>query len=143
MANEITDAIDGLAALLATIPGLVVHKYPPDGINAQINAVIRLTARGTQEEMTLAGSSFRGRLTATLFVGPSLKETEAWRELVKYAEPLGEYSLEAATDADPTWGGKVDGGKLVLVDNFTNREEFGGRYPSADFSFEFMKQVLT
>ena len=142
MADEIKDAKDGLKTLLETITGLRVYDHAPDSINEFPAAVIMFTGRTARDGMTLGGSSFTGRITVTLLVskGDSL---EAQDELDKYMAPLGSFSIEAAVDADNTWGSKVDDGRLVEVQNVGNREILEGWYVGADFMFEFIKQVTT
>ena len=56
-------------------------------------------------------------------------------------DPLGTNSVEAAVDADNTWGGNVDDGRLLSVDNVGQRKLWGGSYVGADFHFRFTKSV--
>ena len=56
-------------------------------------------------------------------------------------DPLGTSSVEAAVDADNTWGGKVDDGRLVSVNSVGQRKLWGGYYVGADFHFRFAKSV--
>ena len=66
---------------------------------------------------------------------------EAYDSLDEFMAPLGTNSIEATVDADNTWGSKVDDGRLVSVDNVSNRKLWGGFYVGADFHFEFVKRV--
>ena len=58
-------------------------------------------------------------------------------------DPLGTSSIEAAVDTDNTWGGKVDDGRLMSVDNPGHRKLWGGFYVGVDFHFRFVKSVAT
>ena len=136
MANEIKNAKDGLGTLLAGISGLRVLDHPADSINEFPAAVVLFESRDAME--TLGGSTFVGKIKAVLLVS-SANTLQAYDTL--YMDPLGSSSVEAIVDADNTWGGNVDDGRLVSVDNVGQRELWGGTYVAADFQFRFTKSV--
>jgi hypothetical protein len=138
MANEIKDAKAGLASLLSSIAGLKVLDYPAESANQFPAAVMMLESRAGIE--TMSGSSFVGRLKVVLLVS-SANTKEAYETLDQFIDPLGARSIEAAVDADNTWTGKVDDGRLVSVDNVGLRKLWGGHYVGADFHFRFVKSV--
>ena len=138
MANEIRDAKDGLGSLLSNITGLRVLGHPADSINEFPVSVVLFESRDAIE--TLGGSSFAGKIKVVLLVS-SAHTKEAYDTLDLYMDPLGTSSVEAAVDADNTWGGKVDDGRLVSVDNVGQRTLWGGFYVGADFHFRFVKGV--
>lgn len=141
MANEIKDAKDGLASLIDNISGLRVIDYPSDALNQFPVAVILFTGRSL--DVTLAGSTFLGEITVKVLVAKG-NQLEAFDELDKYMEATSTESIEAAVDADNTWNGKVDDGRLRSITN-VGIQEFpgGGRYVAADFNFTFIKQVTS
>ncbi len=138
MANELRDAKDGLSTLLSNITGLRVLDYPADSINELPAAVVFVESRDAVK--TLGGSSFTGELKAVLLVS-SADTKQAYDTLDLFMDPLGASSMEAAVDADNTWGGSVDDGRLVTIDNIGRRKLWGGLYVSADFHFRFAKSV--
>ena len=138
MANEIRDAKDGLAALLSNISGLKVLDYPADSVNEFLVAVVLFESRDPIE--TLGGSTFSGRIRVVLLVS-SANTQQAYDTLDLFMDPLGTSSVEAAVDADNTWGAKVDDGRLVPIDNVGQRKLWGGHYVAADFHFRFAKTV--
>ena len=138
MANEIRDAKDGLGTLLSNISGLRVLDYPADSIHEFPVAVVLFESRDAT--VTLADSSFIGKAKAVLLVS-SANTKQAYDTLDQYMDPLGTNSVEAAVDADNTWGGNVDDGRLLSVDNVGQRKLWGGSYVGADFHFRFTKSV--
>ena len=138
MVNEIRDAKDGLGSLLSNITGLKVLDHPADSINEFPVAVVLFESRDAIE--TLGGSSFTGKILVMLLVS-SAHTKEAYDTLDQLMDPLGTSSVEAAVDADNTWGGNVDDGRLVSVDNVGQRKLWGGFYVGADFHFRFVKGV--
>ena len=136
MANEISDAKDGLATLLSTISGLRVLDHPADSIGEFPSAVVMFESRNASD--TLAGNGFTGELKVVLLVSSS-NTKEAYDTLDSFMDPLGANSVEAAINADVTWGGKVDDGRLVSVDNVGRRKLWGGSYIAADFHISFVK----
>ena len=142
MANEIKDAKDGLGTRLATISGLRVIDYEPEGWNEYPVAIIRFTRRQVGD-VALGGSSFTGEITVTLLVQEAGAEKEGWDELDLYMAPLGTKSIEAAIDADNTWNSKVDDGRLLEINNIGRRLVFNGVYWGADFVCGFVKYVST
>ncbi len=136
MANEISDAKDGLVTLLATISGLRVLDHPADSISEFPSAVVMFESRNASG--TMAGSDFAGELKVVLLVSSS-NTKEAYDTLDSFMDPLGANSVEAAINADVTWGGKVDDGRLVSVDNIGRRKLWGGSYVAADFHVRFVK----
>ena len=142
MANEIKDAKDGLGTRLATITGLRIHDFEPEGVIEMPVAIIRFTRR-LVGDLTIGGSSFTGDITVTLLLNVPGDEQEAFDEMDKYIAPLGTESIEAAIDGDNTWNSKVDDGRLVEINTVGWRNIFGGRYMGADFVCRFIKQVTT
>ena len=138
MANEISDAKDGLLTLLSAISGLRVLDHPADSISEFPAAVVMFESRDASD--TLAGSDFAGELKVVLLVSSS-NTKEAYDTLDSFMDPLGASSIEAAISADVTWGGKVDDGRLVSVNNVGLRKLWGGSYISADFHIRFVKGV--
>lgn len=141
MASEIANAKDGLGTLMSNISGIrQVFDYPPEDVHEMPAMVLLFEGRDT--EQTLGGSTFQGTIRGTLLIS-SASTKQAFDDLDTYMEPLGTNSVEAAVDADTTWGGNVDTGRMVNVENVGYREVGGGRYAAADFVFEFLKQVST
>ena len=112
--------------------------YPADSIHEFPAAVLLFESRDALE--TLGGSTFTGRIKVVLLVS-SASSLEAYDTLDLYMDPLGTSSIEAAVDGDNTWGGNVDDGRLVSVDNVGQRRLWGGHYVAADFHFRFTKSV--
>ena len=92
--------------------------------------------------LTLGGASFAGRMKVVLAVA-SASAGEAYRSLEEYMESEGARSVQAAAEADATWGGNVDDGRLVSIDNVGHRRIWGGVYTAADFHFRFVKRLTT
>ena len=138
MADEIKDAKDGLSTLLSNISGLKVIDYPAEAVHEFPVAVVLFESRDAAQ--TLGGSSFAGKIKVVLLVS-SADTQQAYDTLDQYMAPLGTSSIEAAVDADNTWGSKVDDGRLVSVDDVGHRKLWGGFYVGADFHFEFVKSV--
>lgn len=138
MANEIRDAKDGLGSLLSGIAGLKVIDHPADSVHEFPVAVVLFESRGPME--ALGGSTFTGKIKVILLVS-SANTREAYDTLDLFMDPLGASSIEAKVDADNTWAGKVDDGRLVSVDNVGSRKLWGGFYVGADFHFRFVKGV--
>lgn len=144
MADEIKDAKDGLQVRLETISGLRVYDHFPSNINEFPCAVIGLSGRTASgpDGVALAGSSFIGLVTVTLLIAKAV-DLEGMDEVVKYCEPLGALSVEAAIDADNSWNSQVDHGRLLRIENVGRKEVNAGWYWGADFVCDFTKQVLT
>ena len=141
MASEIANAKNGLGTLIGNIAAVKqVFDYPPEDIHEMPAFVLLFEGRDT--EQTLGGSTFQGTIRGTLLLSSSSTK-QAFDELDAFMEPLGTNSIEAAIDADTTWGSTVDTGRLISVENVGYREVGGGRYAAADFVFEFLKQVTT
>ena len=136
MANEISDAKEGLVTLLSTISGLRVLDHPADSISEFPSAVVMFESRNASD--TLAGSGFAGELKVVLLVSSS-NTKEAYDTLDSFMDPLGANSIEAAISVDVTWGSKVDDGRLVSIDNVGRRKLWGGSYVAADFHISFVK----
>lgn len=145
MAKEMQDAIRGLTDVLRIIPKLRIFPYsvrPKGGFPVAGISFNGRTAAG-EDGLALGGSSFTAELTITVLVAKSLTE-EAMNLMYEYINPLGTMSIEAALDADVTWNGTVDDGRLISVDEI-DRVRFpgGAQYVGADFQVRFIKQVLT
>ena len=133
MADEIGAARAGLRARLETIPGLRVLDHPPDAVNELPAAVVSLDSR--EPPRTLGGRGFEGRMRVTLLVA-SASAREARAALDRLLDPSGPQSVEAAVDGDNTWGGAVDDGRLVAVENVGARS---GEVVGAEMVFGFGK----
>ena len=140
MTDELKNAKDGLATLLSTISGLKVLDYPADSINEFPAAVVLIESRDALE--TLGGSTFGGKIKVVDLVS-SANTQEAYDTLDGLMDPMGASSIEAAVDADTTWGGNVDDGRLVSIDNVGQRKLWGGLYVAADLNLRFTKSVAT
>ena len=136
MANEIRDAKDGLATLLSSISGLRLLDYPADSLSEFPAAVALFESRDAME--TLGGSTFEGRLKVVLLVS-SANTKESYDTLDQFMDPLGTSSIKAAVDADNSWGGNVDDGRLVSISNV--RKLWGGHYVGTDFHLRFARAV--
>ena len=138
MTGAIAEATQGLAETLETLPGLRVLDYPPASVSEVPVAVVLFESRDAA--LTLGGSSFAGRMKVVLAVA-SGSAREAHRTLEEFMAPLGTNSVQAAVDADATWGGNVDDGRLASIDNVGARTIWGGLYTAADFHFRFIKRI--
>ena len=136
MTNEIGDAKDGLSAMLSTVPGLRVLDHPADALNEFPAAVVMFESRSAAR--TMRGGAFDGRIKVVVLVS-SASSREAYRALDLLMDPSGGGSIEAAVNADNTWGGKVDDGRLDSIDNVGTRRLWGGHYVGADLHFRFTK----
>ena len=136
MANEIAKAKKGLAAALSGIDGLRVFDHAPERVHEFPVAIVRLESREPVE--TLGGGAVRGSLCVEVLVLATAAR-QAEESLVAFVEPDGDCSIEAAASADPTWGGAVDDGRLVSVDNIGRRMLGGLNCLGADFHFSFVK----
>ena len=138
MSGSIARAREGLSEALATLPGLRVLGYLPASFSEFPVAVVSFESRDAS--LTLGGGSSAGLIKVVLVVS-SASSLEAQRVLEEYMEPEGARSVQAAVNADNTWGGSVDDGRLVSVDNAGTRSMWGGVYMAADFHFRFVKRL--
>ena len=135
MANEIGDVKRGLAAVLASVEGLRVYDYEPEGALELPAAIVRLESREPVE--TLGGGAVRGSMRVEALVSAA-DARDADDALGALIEPSGASSIEAAAVADRTWGGAVDDGRLVRVENVGRRKVGGVWCLGADFRFWFV-----
>ena len=135
MANEIGEAKKGLAAALSGIDGLRVFGYEPEKVNEFPAAIVRLESREPVE--TLGGGAVRGSMRVEVLV-PAADARQAEDSLLAFVEPRGTQSIEAAVNADPTWGGAVDDSRLVSVNNIGMRKVGGVKCVGAEFRFWFV-----
>ena len=135
MANEIVNAKKGLVAALSDIEGLRVFDYAPEGVHEFPAAIVRLESRESVE--TLGGGAIRGSLRVEVLASAA-DARQAEDALLALIEPQGASSIEAAASADRTWGGAVDDGRLVRVDNIGRRKVGGVSCVGADFHFWFV-----
>ena len=135
MANETRDAKRGLAAALASIEGLRVYDYEPEGTLELPAAIVRLESREPVE--TLGGGAIRGSMRVEALVS-AMDARQADDALLAFMEPSGASSIEAAAASDRTWGGAVDDGRLVRVENVRRRKVGGVGCLGADFCFWFV-----
>ncbi len=138
MSGVIARAREGLSEALATLPGLRVLGYLPTSFSEFPVAVVSFESRDAS--LTLGGGSLAGLMKVVLAVS-SASSLEAQRALEEYMEPEGARSIQAAVNADSTWGGTVDDGRLVSVDNAGTRSMWGGVYTAVDFHFRFVKRL--
>ena len=136
MAGEIAEAKKGLAAALSGIDGLRVFDHTPERVHDFPAAIVRLESREPVE--TLGGGAVRGSLCVEALVSAA-DARQAEESLVAFVEPDGGRSIEAAASADPTWGGAVDDGRLVSVDNIGARKVGGVKCMGAEFHFWFVR----
>ena len=134
-ANDVRAARDGLAALLAGVPGLTVVAYPAETV-PQLPAAL-VTFEGRDAVHTLSDGATAGRFRVTLLVA-SASAAQAYDTLYEFASVGGAASIEAACAADPTWRGAVAHGELESVDNVGPRSVGGARYVAADFHFRYV-----
>ena len=135
MANEIVNAKKGLAAALSGIDGLRVFDYEPEGVHELPAAIVQLESRESVE--TLGGGAVRGSLRVEALASAT-DVRQGDDALAAFIEPHGAQSIEAAASADPTWGGAVDDGRLVSVDNIGRRKVGGVSCVGAEFHFWFV-----
>ena len=135
MVNAIGEAKRGLATALASVEGLRVYDYEPDGVHELPAAIVRLESREPVE--TLGGGAVRGSMRVEVLV-PAADARQADDVLGAFLEPQGARSIEAAVAADRTWGGAVDDGRLVRVDKVGRRKAGGVQCLGADFCFWFV-----
>ena len=136
MEDDVRAARDGLAALLAAVPGLTVVDHPSEAA-PQIPAAL-VAYEGRDAVQTLAASLSAGRFRVTLLVASS-DGRQAYDDLYKLASASGASGIEAAIAADPTWGGSVDYGHLESVGNVGPRRIGSGSYVGADFHFRYVR----
>jgi len=136
MADAIGEAKRGLAAALASIEGLRVYDYEPDGVHEFPAAIVRLESREPVE--TLGGGAVRGSMRVEVLV-PIADARHADEALGAFIEPKGARSIEAAATAERTWGGTVDDGRLVRVDKVGRRKVGRVQCLGADFCFWFVR----
>ena len=136
MTNAIGEAKRGLAAALASVEGLRVYDYEPDGVHEFPAAIVRLESRERVE--TLGGGAVRGGMRVEALT-PAWDARQADEALEAFLEPQGAQSIEAAGTADRTWGGAVDDARLVRVDNIGRRKVGGVQCVGADFHFWFVR----
>lgn len=105
MANEIASMRTGLVTRLETISGLHVHKYADAPLSEFPAITIDLT--GGPRRLAIGGNAFEAdfRLGLYLIHGDV---TEGWKELEKYCEQVGTFSILAALQGDETLAGAAD-----------------------------------
>ena len=138
MGSVVEEAMGGLASRLETIQGLRVLTHPPVSVNELPAAVLVFESR--EPGLTLAGSAFSGRIRVVVLAAPA-DAAGAFDVLGGFMGSDEAGSVEAAAEADSTWGGSVDYGRLVSVGNVGRRKLWGGMYAAADFHFAFTKSV--
>ncbi len=138
MDGDVLAARDGLAEMLAAVPGLRVVDHPSE-VAPQVPAAL-VAYEGRDAVETLGASVSAGRFRVTLLVA-SADRGQAYDTLYGLASATGTEGIEAAVAADPTWGGSVDHGHLESVGNVGERRIGGGRYVAADFHFRYLKRA--
>lgn len=138
MANEIKNAIEGLAGLLSAIEGLRVYDYPAE-LREYPCATIQLVERDAHAVAMGRSRSFNGEFLVTVYSRKGAKG-EGYHELLTHLEPTGTASIHEAAEADPDWNGQVDEGSLVSVSNIREEPPGSGIW-AADLRFRFMKHV--
>ena len=132
------EVMGGLASRLQTVPGLRVLTHPPVSVNELPAAVLLFESR--EPGLTMAGGAFSGSIKVVVLAAAA-DAAGAFEALSGFMDPEGAGSVEAAVEADSTWGGSVDYGRLVSVGNFGRRKLWGGVYAAADFQFAFTKSA--
>ena len=138
MGGVVEEAMGGLASRLETIQGLRVMTHPPVSVGELPAAVLLFESR--EPGLTLAGSAFTGSIRAVVLAAPA-DAVGAFDVLGGFMGAKGAGSVEAVVEADSTWGGSVDYGRLVSVGNVGRRKLWGGMYAAADFHFAFTKSA--
>ena len=139
MPGELGSIRDGLGACLEAVEGLRVVDHPPGDWREFPLAVIGSAVRNAGS-VCLAGHSFEGEVIVAVFVD-GVNPEEAYADLEQFMEPLGERSVEAAIDRDPTLGGSADYAALVRIDSVGSRTLGNSRCFAADFAIRFMVQL--
>ncbi len=111
MADEIYDALKGLAGLLDNISGIKAYEVVPDSLN-QRQGVAAVLEYVPGEQLTLGDSSFMGRVEIRLIAMATLSNRSAQRALLQHMAPIGSKSIKAAMEKDTTWNNSVDDGRL-------------------------------
>ena len=137
MADELKNIRAGLSSLLSGIAGLKVLDYPADSVHEFPAAVVLFEAR---EAIETVGNTTTGLINLVVLVS-SADTQDAYDALDRFMDPRGQDSIEGALDADRTWGGNVDDGGLLSIDNVGRRNLWGGSYIAADFHIQFVKTV--
>ena len=135
MDGDVRAARDGLAALLASVPGLTVVDHPSEVAPQTPVALVAYEGRDSVE--TLGASLSAGRFRVTLLVA-SADRSQAYDILYRLASASDASGIEAAIAADPTWGGSVDYGRLESVGNVGPRRVGKLEYVGADFRFQYV-----
>lgn len=122
---------DGIAGRLETIPDLQVYATPPGSIVVDA-AVVR-------RRSTTYNVSFDGLVdttwTVTVFVQFANSEAAA-EQLDLYVSHIGDKSIVAAIDGDPTLGGVVDFSRVAIAEGEKVTNYAGTDYLSVDFNIE-------
>ena len=134
----VEEVMGGLASRLQTVPVLRVLTHPPVSVSELPAAVLLFESR--EPGLTLGGSAFEGSIRAVVLAAPA-DAAGAFEALGGFMNPEGDGSVEAAVEADSTWGGSVDYGRLVSVGKVGRRKLWGGVYAAADFQFTFTKSA--
>jgi hypothetical protein len=124
MTATITEAREGIAAALRTIPGLRAHAIAPDNIACPAAVVEPDTAIFLTYDVAMARGADDLILRITLFVNRA-SERAGQAKLDAYIAGDGPQSVRAAVEADPTLGGLVDSVAVTTVWNY-GQVTFGG-----------------
>ena len=137
MADELKNIRAGLSSVLSGIAVLKVLGYPADSVHEFPVAVMLLEDR---EAIETVGNTTTGLINLVVLVS-SADTQEAYEALDQLMDPRGSDSIEGALDSDRTWGGNVNDGGLLSIDNVGRRNLWGGSYIAADFHVQFVKTV--
>ena len=141
MANDFGWAKEGLMETLRRVKGLHVYSHTAERLKGERcfpAAVVRLESREAVD--VVEDGIFRGEIVVeALACGAT--EWEAFNALEAFLEPTGDCSIEAAAQADSTWRGKVDDGRLAYVDHIGARALSSLIVIGADFHFNFEKRL--
>lgn len=101
----IDDIVNGVAARLSTIPGLNVTAYFRGSFTPPV-AVVGVPAIPEYHTAMGRSSFFQVEPQIHLFTSAATDEA-GQRDLAKYANPSGSYSVKAAVETDRSLGGVV------------------------------------
>ena len=109
---NLADVMDGLADVLATLPGLRVFAYPPDDVAPPAGIVGYPTL--LTYDAVMGGGANRADVPVHVVVGRA--SSRAARDaLTEYVATSGAKSFHAALEDDPTLGDRAQAARVVSV----------------------------
>lgn len=134
MAVTITQLRAGLAANLATIPGLRVSATLPDQVNPPV-ALISLDKVNYQKSMHRGTTEYLFKIT---LIVSRQSERNAQNNLDAYCASDGTYSVLNALETDRTLGGVAFDSTMVSLDTYGSVVIGETTYLSAEFSVQVL-----